>query len=336
MNVNVTASVAQTASTPNDTYLGRLYGWIDFNRDGDFADAGEQVVNGLVMTGPYPQAVPITIPAGATPGATWARFRYSTQTGLSYTGQAYNGEVEDYAITLMPTLSINDVTQAEGNSGGPTSFVFTVTRAGDTSGPSTVHYTTVNGTAIGGIDYVTKSGTLTFITGDTEETIAVQVNGDWSYEANETFSVTLSSPTFAAISDGSGLGTITNDDIHPPSGLTATGVSMTQINLNWSDNSSDETAFYVERSPNGSTGWTEIGSVGANVTTYPDSTGLTCDTTYYYRVRAYRSSDTHYSIYTATANGKTTLCPPPPRRATHGDRGFRRADRSELDGQFHE
>ena len=208
----------------------------------------------------------------------------------------------------LPTLSIDDVTQAEGNSGGPTSFVFTVTRAGDTTGPSTVHYTTVNGTAFGGIDYVTKSGTLTFITDDTEETIAVQVNGDWSYEANETFSVTLSSPTFASISDGSGLGTILNDDINPPSGLTATGVSMTQINLNWSDNSSDETAFYVERSPDGSTGWTEIGSVGANVTTYPDSTGLACGTTYYYRVRAYRSSDTHYSIYTATANGKTTLC----------------------------
>ena len=83
VNVNVTASVAQTAGfAPNNTYLGRLNAWIDFNADGDFADAGEQVVNDLVMTGPYPQAVPITIPAGATPGATWARFRYSTQTGL--------------------------------------------------------------------------------------------------------------------------------------------------------------------------------------------------------------------------------------------------------------
>jgi hypothetical protein len=159
---------------------------------------------------------------------------------------------------------------------------------------------------------VTKSGTLTFITDDTEETIAVQVNGDWSYEANETFSVNLSSPTFAAISDGSGLGTILNDDINPPTGLTAAGVSMTQINLNWSDNSPDETAFYVERSPNGTAGWTEIGSVGANVTTYPDSTGLACGTTYFYRVRAYRSGDNQYSAYSDPASAQTiNECPPP-------------------------
>ena len=81
-----------------------------------------------------------------------------------------------------------------------------------------------------------------------------------------------------------------------PSGLTATGVSGAQIDLSWTDDSTNETAFYIERSPDGSTGWTEIGSVGANVTTYAD-TDLTCATTYFYRVRAYRSGDGQYSAY---------------------------------------
>ena len=59
----------------------------------------------------------------------------------------------------------------------------------------------------------------------------------------------------------------------PPSGLGAMGVSQTQINLSWTDASADETAFHIERSPDGSTGWTEIGTVDADVTTF-DDTGL--------------------------------------------------------------
>jgi uncharacterized protein YkwD len=72
-----------------------------------------------------------------------------------------------------------------------------------------------------------------------------------------------------------------------PSGLTATPVPPTQINLSWTDNSDNESGFRIERSPDGTT-WTEIATVGANVTTY-SNTGLTCNQTYYYRVRAYNA-----------------------------------------------
>ena len=147
VNVDVIASVAQVIGfAPDDGYLGRLYGWIDFNQDGDFADAGEQVVNGLVMTGPYPQAVPITIPEGAMPGPTWARFRYSTETGLSYDGQAYNGEVEDYPITLIsdPEIEVvgpGPVAISDGGSydlgatvvGTPVTHTITVSNVGGTA-----------------------------------------------------------------------------------------------------------------------------------------------------------------------------------------------------------
>jgi hypothetical protein len=72
-----------------------------------------------------------------------------------------------------------------------------------------------------------------------------------------------------------------------PSGLTATAASSSQINLSWNDNSSNETGFKIERSTDGRT-FTQIATVGANVTSYSNS-GLTASTTYYYRVRAYNS-----------------------------------------------
>jgi subtilisin-like proprotein convertase family protein len=92
-----------------------------------------------------------------------------------------------------------------------------------------------------------------------------------------------------------------------PSNLTATAVSSSQINLSWNDNSTDESDFHIERSPNGSTSWSEIATVGANVTSY-NNTGLSCGTTYYYRVRAHRHGDGQYSSYSNTANATTQAC----------------------------
>jgi hypothetical protein len=100
----------------------------------------------------------------------------------------------------------------------------------------------------------------------------------------------------------------TSTDICPPTGLSATAASQTQIDLSWTDNSGDEDGFKIERSPNGTSGWAQIGTVGADVTAYND-TGLTCGTTYYYRVRAYRATDD--SDYSNMANTPTNTCAPP-------------------------
>jgi hypothetical protein len=69
-----------------------------------------------------------------------------------------------------------------------------------------------------------------------------------------------------------------------PTNLTATATSSSQINLAWTDNSTNETGFLVERSPDG-VNFTQIGTAAVNATTYQDA-GLTASTTYYYRVRA--------------------------------------------------
>ena len=112
---------------------------------------------------------------------------------------------------LLPRISITDVTRAEGRN-GTTLFVFTVTLSVPSAVPVTVQYATANGTARAGSDYEAAAGTLTFAPGETSKTLTVRVKGDRTGEADETFTVNLSGATNAEILDGTGLGTILNDD----------------------------------------------------------------------------------------------------------------------------
>jgi hypothetical protein len=71
-------------------------------------------------------------------------------------------------------------------------------------------------------------------------------------------------------------------------------VSQTQIDLTWQDNSNNEEGFYIERKLGAGGNYNVIDTVGANVTTYSDS-GLSGNTTYYYRVYAYNGIGGSYS-----------------------------------------
>ena len=91
---------------------GYLSGWIDFNGDGDWADAGEQLVlesgagSGLALEidagSDVRTDVSFVVPSNARLGDTYARFRFSSSLDLSYTGSAEDGEVEDYLVTIAP------------------------------------------------------------------------------------------------------------------------------------------------------------------------------------------------------------------------------------------
>ena len=70
-----------------------------------------------------------------------------------------------------------------------------------------------------------------------------------------------------------------------PSGLSASLLSVSSIGLAWTDNSTNETGFKVERSPDGTSGWTQVQLTAADATTCED-TGLSAGTAYYYRVKA--------------------------------------------------
>jgi hypothetical protein len=120
---------------------------------------------------------------------------------------------------------------------------------------------------------------------------AYNATGDSAYSNTATATTPAASATLAA-----------------PSELTLKVASSSRIDLTWRDNSSDETGFKIERSTNG-TSFTQIATVGADVTTY-SNTGLSSGTRYYYRVRAYNAGGN--SAYSNTANARTSK---PPRRA---------------------
>jgi len=79
-----------------------------------------------------------------------------------------------------------------------------------------------------------------------------------------------------------------------PTGLTATAASSSQINLSWVDQANNASSFKVERSANGTSGWSNIGSVNPGTQAFSD-TGLASGATWYYRVGAFTTGGTNYS-----------------------------------------
>jgi hypothetical protein len=86
-----------------------------------------------------------------------------------------------------------------------------------------------------------------------------------------------------------------------PSDLMTTAVSSDQINLTWTDNSNNETGFKIGRSTDG-VNWALIARTAANVVNFSDA-GLTPNTRYFYRVRAWNTSGN--SAYTIPASAVT-------------------------------
>lgn len=94
------------------------------------------------------------------------------------------------------------------------------------------------------------------------------------------------------------------DPPNPPSFQLAKVVSNTELDILWSDNSSNETGFEVERSFSSGSGFTSISTTGPNVTIFHDS-GLTPATIYYYRIRAVNTGGN--SAYTPETSATTLV-----------------------------
>ncbi|MGO1069781.1 CshA/CshB family fibrillar adhesin-related protein [Lysobacter sp. CA199] len=105
------APLGTVVALPGQTYAssavactgpGTVRGWIDFNRDGDFNDAGEQSGNSPTCTGTTTVALNWTVPAAVQPGQSYLRLRIASNAAqiASPTGTANDGEVEDHLLTL--------------------------------------------------------------------------------------------------------------------------------------------------------------------------------------------------------------------------------------------
>ncbi len=111
-----------------------------------------------------------------------------------------------------PTISITDVTHAEGNLGDATQFSFRIQLSAPSQLPISIDYATANGTATGGVDFIHTNGTVNFAAFETLKNILVTVNGDIIPELDETFFVNLSNPVNAVFGDNQAVGTILDDD----------------------------------------------------------------------------------------------------------------------------
>ena len=120
---------------------GFLNAWIDFNGDGDFSDAGEQIAADVPGTAGTAISLSVTVPSTGYSGNSYARFRYSVnggdgpandvfnQNSIRNDEEAFTGEVEDYQIQLLGIISgqvrldvdqDGDLADAENGIGGVT------------------------------------------------------------------------------------------------------------------------------------------------------------------------------------------------------------------------
>ena len=110
-----------------------------------------------------------------------------------------------------PTISINDVSVTEGNS-GTKAATFTLTLSGPSVEAIAVRAVTAAGTATAATDYNSLNQVVIFNPGTVTRTLDVTILGDTALEQNETFSVSLTEAFGTTIDDGQGTGTILDDD----------------------------------------------------------------------------------------------------------------------------
>ncbi|MDB9492774.1 Calx-beta domain-containing protein [Dolichospermum circinale CS-534/05] len=100
----------------------------------------------------------------------------------------------------LPTINLSPSNQTvvEGLT-TPQNASYTVTLSQASNQTVSVYYATANGTATAGLDYTATNGTLTFAPGATSQVINIPILNDFLNEADETFTLTLSSPTNASL-----------------------------------------------------------------------------------------------------------------------------------------
>lgn len=108
------ASIQVTASV-----TGRLNAWIDFNGDGDWNDAGEHVFTDTLLAAGV-NNLTVSVPLSATQGNACTRFRFTTSSEMatSPTGEAADGEVEDYLASIIKNVSIGNQVFYDNNNNG--------------------------------------------------------------------------------------------------------------------------------------------------------------------------------------------------------------------------
>ncbi|TDT88397.1 chitinase [Azorhizobium sp. AG788] len=221
-------------------------------------------------------------------------------------GSAIGTITNDDVAVVVPTVSIADASVVEGNS-GTTALSFVVSLSAASTSAVSVSYATANGTATAGSDYTAKTGTVTFAPGETSKTVQVAVTGDTAVEANETFTVALSSPSGATLGHGTATATITNDDVaSTPGGGAVVDYSVTS---NWG--AGFTAAMTVEAGASALSGWTVEFDAGFTITNIWNATIVSHVGTHYvlknmsYNASVGAGKDTAFGFQATAGSGGT-------------------------------
>ena len=232
------ASQGSDYTTPSGTYTGNLnfdntnLKYIDTNLLADNVYEGDQsftiTLHDPANTGPIIDEATITIQENSEP----PRF----------------------------SISNSNASKEEG-----ASIDFTVTKTGLTELTHQVTYNVANGTAVAGSDFNHTITPLTFAPHETTKTISVQTSEDTTYESNEQFTVALSTVgNGGVVINGSGTGTISNDDSTVPTGISAPEHSSNgDFELSWNKSSGPSNHYYsIEENSKTNSSWSGWSSVG--------------------------------------------------------------------------
>jgi len=189
---NITTSSVDVDLQNADASSNRLDAWVDFNRDGLWDNATEKIIDDCDLgTTDALITVPFLIPqdtgSNVDWGDTFARFRLSTLGGLLPTGNADDGEVEDYPVVLIGSIiQFSQATFQVNEDGTPSGVQVTLTR-NTTVGTSQVQVGFGNmGTATAGTDYDNTPIDVTFDDGEDTATVAIPNTQDDVVELDET------------------------------------------------------------------------------------------------------------------------------------------------------
>lgn len=210
-------TVARTGSTTGVSTVN----WA-VSGDVDAADFGGTLPSGALSfaAGEISKAITIQV-SGDTTFEPTESFKLSLSGAVGATiglGAAIGAIINDDTapVTTVGFAAATVMQKQEG--AGTTVYEYVVMRGGDVSAASTVAWSVGGGTA-NAADFVTgalPSGVVSFDAGATSATILVSVAGDTVVEADETFTVTLASPSIGGLTYATAQGVILNDDTTPP------------------------------------------------------------------------------------------------------------------------
>jgi hypothetical protein len=180
------------------------------------ADPNAQTLGRAVLAGRHQVIVVPKLPLA--PDAT-----YHVSISETYSG-AMSPTVTGWSFTTaaLPQVSIGSAAIVEGQSGSR-SVRLTASLSSPSATPVSVHYATSDGTATAPSDYRAQSGTITFAPGTTSAAVPLTITGDRVPEANEAFTVRLSSPQGATVHRSKGTVSVLTDD---RAGSPTTGVRV--------------------------------------------------------------------------------------------------------------